>query len=219
MNLHSPVLALCALLVCSCATTAPKPPVARYTAPAAAAPVSPVAESVRADVAATGVVAARLEVQVEGLRKSADTLRTGMTTALAEVDRLRVAKTATATELDSLYTMLANSTVQVRDLFAEAESARETAASQRELRTKAETSLAALARAAAARDAEAASLRLQHADMAALVNDQAQANTALEIKLAKSEKNAALGSYVKGCIWVAAIGFLIFMALKIYKPF
>lgn len=216
-------LLLVPLLLVSCAHTPKALPSARFSTPPAALPVLPAAEAVRADVAASGAMAARLEGQVAGLQRSTSSLREGLGKAVTEADRLRNQKAATEKELSSLWQMLKDSEAKVQALVAEVEAAWNTAAQQRELRVKAEANLAELTRTAAARDAEAASLRLQRQDMVSVIDDQAKENQRLTTKLAAMEGNAALGKSVK---WLAAllvlavvIWFALKILLRIYKPF
>lgn len=188
------------------------------TAPSRSADVSPIVEVVRGDAAKTSVVSARLEGQVANLQKSTATLKDGMAKSLAESARLRDAKMATEAELDGLWKMLTDSNVIARQLFDEAEKARDSAAEQKELRIAAESNLVALTRHSAARDAETAALRQQHQDMSGLVNSMAKEIDAQQASLIKAEKKAAVGSYLRGGVIVIAIVLVVLLFMWLWKP-
>ena len=212
------LIAACLCLAFTGCGSAPEPGIVRPTPPPVAAPVAPVAEAVRRDAAASAIVATRLEGQVVGLQRSTANLRDGMQKALDEAARLRDAKAASEAELDALWKMLTDSNEKARNLFAEVEAARASADEQRDLRVAAEQNLISLARAASLRDAENETLRTQNADLVKSLDAAARHQAALTDKLRKAERNAALGTYVKGCVWFLGIAAVILLALKIFKP-
>lgn len=212
---------LAALLACSCAPRAiPLPGVP--TAPKPSAAVSPAVETVRRESAAAQVTAAKLESQVGKLVDQTADLREDFTAAVTEAERLKAQATADEKELSALWQMLSNSEKKVRNLFTEAEAARESAALHKSQRLAAESNLEALARAAASRDAEVETLRLQRDDMAVTIRSQQESYQKLTADFDKANRQSAVGSYLSG--WVRFIGIAVVLVaavwcfVKFYKP-
>jgi chromosome segregation ATPase len=184
--------------------------------------VVPAVDTARAATAKTAVVSDRLERQVESLKKTATELNDGMADAVLEADRLRKQKSATEAELQGLWEKL--NAVKERNMFLElqADEAVAFANEQKTLRVEAEASLAEVSRLAAERDAEVVSLRLQHGDMAKMI-EAANAETAkLRADLNKANAEAGIGKFVKGLIWTTLImgglALAVYVILRTYVP-
>jgi len=200
---------LCVFLA-ACAPSIKKVPAPVMTAPARAVAVTPAATSAQAASNATGVVSAKLEGQVASLKVTTTNLRDGMNSTLKEVERLRAAKTATEIELTGLAAMMNDSNKRAGELLIEVGTAQTTAQEQTLLRAKAEKEIGALVKAAAARDAETDTLRLQNKDLNDLVKAKSEEADGLRTSLTEADKAAAVGSYLK---WVIGVmGLLLFLA-------
>ncbi len=209
---------LCLLLLASCA--APLPPVAvPVPAPRPTAAVAPLVATVRQDAAKTAAVAAKLEGQVGSLRELSGSLSDGLNTAMAEVEKLRIAKTATETELESVWQLLTASNTQARNLFAEVEKTKALADEHQDARRMADERLVELATAAVARDAETLALRDQRDHYAAELAKAGIVHASLLEKLAKEKSKAAVGTYLKGIAAFLILIAVAIVALKIFKPF
>lgn len=179
------------------------------------AAVSPLVDRSKADAARTNEAASKLESKVDDLRLTTTALRAGMTAATAEAERLRDQKTASEKELQGLWELLTASDQHAKQLFAEVEKAKTIADQQKSFRLLAERNLDELAKAAIARDTETVELRAQRDQLS---KDLGTAQLAYEQqagKLATAEKRAAVGTYLKGCVWVLGISLLIIVALYV----
>lgn len=206
------------LALASCTAPTPPPPKA-IPAPRQSADVSPLVAAAREDAVKAGTVSAKLEGQVEGLKATSGHLADGLGAAIAELDKLRFAKAATETELESLWAMLTASNTQARNLFAEVEKAKATADEQKVARLGAERAIDSLLKAAAEADREKLELRDQREHYAAELAKAGIVHADLLEKLSIADKKAAVGTYLKG---IAAFVILILaavVALKVFKPF
>lgn len=204
---------LLAIFLASCASR-PEALVVAPSAPPKAVPVAPAAVEVRAGVRDGSAAAQKLEVQVDGMRRTAAGLRENMQRAMDEASRLRAAKTATEAEIDGLWTMLSNSNDHAKNLFEEAERSRATAADLRGKLAAAEKSVEDLIRIASNKDAEAEVLRSQNADLVKALDASSRNHEATKASLRKAERNAALGSWVKSMGWVILIAAILLVAVK-----
>ena len=215
------LLSLLAVLCASCATQRQLAP-SHYTAPQKAADVSASAATVRSDAIKGFVVSARLENQVSSLQTKATTLQDSLAKSFVEASKLRDQKTATEAELDQLYASMTLAQEQVGAIVVDAAAAKQTADEQSRLRAAAEGNLEKLTASAAAKDAEAAALQSQHADMEKTIADNQAINAKLAARVEKSEKAAAVGTYLKWCIGIVGatlIAAIIVIAyLKFLKP-
>jgi predicted RNase H-like nuclease (RuvC/YqgF family) len=212
------IAAALSFILASCATRKPEPLVVAPTAPPKAVPVAPAAVEVRAGVRDGSVAAERLEVQVDGMRRTAAGLRETMQRAVDEAARLREAKTATEAEIDALWKMLSNSNDHAKNLFDEVERSKATAADLRAKLATAEKSVEDLIRIAANKDAEADGLRLQNADLVKALDSSVRAHETTKRALSKAEGDAALGSYIKAMGWVIVIAAILIAAAKLFMP-
>lgn len=189
------------------------------TAPAHSAEVVPTVQRARIIYEEQGAASRKLEDQVGRISKELSESKSAMTAALAEADRLRVQQSASPAELTGLFQQL--KAVQARNLFLEAEvaAAVSTADLQKNLRVTAEANLAALEKVAADRDAETATLRLQHEDMAAMILSQKTAFEAQAKTLTKAKEDAAIGGYLRTWVIVVAVCLGLFIALSAYLKF
>ena len=137
-----------------------------------------------------------------------------MTAATAEADRLRKQKAATEKELDGLWQLLNGTEARAAALFAEVESAKRIADEQKAHRVIAEKRLDELAKAAIARDNETLELRSQRDHYVSELDKAVKAHAAMQASLSAAEQKAAVGTYLKGCIWF--IGIALFLALLFY---
>lgn len=213
MKLHPSLPLAAAILLASCSTTPDVPPRA-IPEPTQTAAVSPLVDQAKADAAKGGEVSARLESKVESLQRTTADLRTGMTAATAEADRLRKQKAATEKELDGLWQLLNGTEARAAALFAEVESAKRIADEQKAHRVIAEKRLDELAKAAIARDNETLELRSQRDHYVSELDKAVKAHAAMQASLSAAEQKAAVGTYLKGCIWF--IGIALFLALLFY---
>lgn len=207
----------CCLLLASCASQKPVPG-SVPTAPAKAEFVAPAVESYRRSSNASGATSAKLEGQVNALSQQAITLRSGLQVATAEAARLVKQKSATEKELNDQWVALTVLTERNLALELSTAAANATALKQAEMRAALETDLDALVSKANAKDTEANVLRLQHSDLS---TDVLRLNGEIKtLSAAKdaAEKKAAVGGYIKGCIWFLAIVAVIFVGLKLYLP-
>lgn len=200
------------LLVASCATT--EPPPRAMPAPIQSAAVTPVVDAVRANSARSSEVSGRLESQVESLRKSTADLRQDFAAATAEASRLKAQKAASEKELDALWLILNSTEQRAKALFDEVEKAKTIADEQKAQRAVAEKRLDELAKAALARDTETLELRAQRDDLAAELDKSVKAHARMQSRLSAAEQKAAVGTYLKGCIWF--IGIALFLSLLFY---
>lgn len=219
-QLRALLLALGSVALASCARDTPVPPRA-IPAPVQSAAVSPAVDGVKADAAKTAEVSGRLEAKVESLQRATADLRTGMTAATAEADRLRKQKIASEKELDALWKMLTNEEARAAALFAEVEKAKEIADQQKAHRAIAEKRLDELAKAAIARDTETLELRAQRDHLSGELDKAGQVHADMLAKLSKAEMKAAVGSYLKGIVWF--LGSLIVLVVVVkaaafFKP-
>ncbi len=210
-------LSCLAFLAASCAYR-PPPPGTVPTAPAKVDAVAPAVESYRRASNSSGATSAKLESQVNALSQQATSLRTGLEAATAEAQRLTQQKSATEKELNNLWLSLTTLTERNQLLEKEAAAANSTALTQQAMRAALETELDDLVSRANAKDSEAGVLRLQHADLSAEVLRLNGDITKLTAAKDKAEKSAAVGRYIKGCIWFLAIIAIAFIALKLYLP-
>jgi len=212
------LLSLLAVLCASCATQRQLAP-SHYTAPPKAADVSASAATVRSDAIKGFVVSARLESQVSSLQTKTATLQDSLAKSFVEASKLRDQKTATEAELDQLYSSMTLAQEQVGAIVADAVAAKQTADEQSRLRALAEIGLEQLTANAAAKDAEAAALQSQHADMQASLNDAQTTNAKLAARVEKSERAAAVGTYLKWCIGIAGTILIIAIVGGVYLKF
>lgn len=194
------------ILLASCSTSQDVPPRA-IPAPIQTAAVSPLVDQAKADAAKGGEVSARLESRVEALQATTSDLRQGISAATSEADRLRKQKAATEKELDGLWQMLTGAESRAAALFAEVEKAKTIADEQKAQRVVAERRLDELAKAAIANDIEKQELRTQRDSLASELAKS-------EDLRRKAEMRAAVGTYLKGCIWF--IGISLLLALLFY---
>jgi len=200
------------LAMASCAHQAkiqPAPP-----RPVESAAVAPSVEIVKKQAAVQRATSEKLEGKVATLAKATGELQTGLVAATAEAARLRAAKAATESELDGLWQMLTNETSRAAEMFAAAEESRKLADDQKAQRIEAEKRLADLATVAALRDSEVGNLRLQLDAMAKQIQAAQASEAAMQASLAKAEKKAAVGTYLKGIVWV--LGIAAFLALALW---
>ena len=197
------------LLMTCCAHKAVMPALVP-TAPPVAVAVVPTVTAVQKSQQTARAAGEKLESQVGKFSGDAATLRKGLQDATVEADRLRKQKSATEADLDKLWAQLNELTQRNMFLETEALEAVKTANDQRLARVEVEKQLEAALRAAEAKDAEAASLRLQNADLGQIIKDQGGKIDSLNAATKKAEANAAIGGYLKGCIWF--IGIMLFMA-------
>ena len=209
--LAGPVAGLILLASCS---TAPEAPPKAIPAPTQTAAISPLVDHAKADATKGGEISARLESKVESLQRTTADIRTGMTAATAEADRLRKQKAATEKELDGLWQLLNGTETRAAALFAEVESAKRIADEQKAHRVIAEKRLDELAKAAIARDNETLELRAQRDHYADELDKAGKVHADMLARLSKAEQKAAVGGYLKGCIWF--IGIALFLALLFY---
>lgn len=209
------LLAWCLLyMLVGCSPDAATPPPRAIPAPRQTEAVTPLVERVRADTAKSGEVSAKLEGKVEALQRTTGELRAGMSAATAEADRLRKQKAATEKELDGLWKLLNGTEARAAALFAEVESAKQIADEQKAHRLVSEKRLDELAKAAIARDIETLELRDQRDQLAADVDRAGKVHADMLARLSKAEQRAAVGAYLKGCIWF--LGVSLFLALLFY---
>lgn len=211
------LLLVLALALPSCAVRRPVPGMIP-TAPAKAAPIAPAVAAARADAAATDAVSQRLETQVAVLKRSAETLQGSLAKSFVEASRLRDQKSASEQELNGLYMSLGDSKALTQSLVDEVAVARSTADEQAALRLKAEKDRDDLFVAAAAKDAENATLRSQNTDLGATVTRLNGDVRTLSAAKEKSDKNAAVGGFLKGCVWFLAVAAIGFLVLWMYFP-
>lgn len=214
------LLAIGSTVFASCARDTPVPPRA-IPAPVQSAAVSPAVDSVKADAAKTAEVSGRLEARVESLQRVTADLRTGMTSAAAEADRLRKQKAASEKELDALWKMLTNEEARAAALFAEVETAKKIADEQKAHRAIAEKRLDELAKAAIARDTETLELRAQRDHLSDELDKAGKVHADMLAKLSKAEMKAAVGSYLKGVVWFLGIVIVLVVAVRViafFKP-
>lgn len=209
--LSRPVAAL-VLLLSACSN--PQPPPRAIPAPIQSAAVTPAVDAVRTDSAKQREVSGRLESQVDALRKSSADLRQDFASATAEAARLKVQKAASEKELDALWLILNGTEARAKALFDEVEKAKAIADEQKAQRSVAEKRLDELAKAAIARDTETAELRTQRDHLADELEKAIQAHARMQTRLSAAEQKAAVGTYLKGCIWF--IGVSLFLALLFY---
>lgn len=200
------------IVLTACSPTV-QPPRA-MPAPIQSAAVTPVVDAVRADSVKTSEVSGRLESQVESLRKSSADLRQNFAAATAEAARLKAQKAATEKELDGLWLILTGTEARAKALFDEVEKAKAIADEQKAQRSIAEKRLDELAKAALARDTETLELRAQRDDLAAELDKAVKAHARMQSSLSAAEQKAAVGTYLKGCIWF--IGIALFLSLLFY---
>lgn len=217
MKHHITITALCAILA-SCAT--PTPPVAiPVPAPRQTAAVAPMVATARQEAAKTAAVAAKLETQVGSLRELSGSLSGGLKTALTEVEKLRFAKAATETELDSVWKLLTASSEEARNLFDEVEKAKAMADQHQQARILADERLVELATAAHARDAEVLELRDQRDHFASELSKAGVVHADLLEKLSKEKAKSAVGTYLKNIVLGLILAGIAIVAIKIFKPF
>ena len=196
------IFASFALVGCVPKETAPPQAI---IAPNQSAAVSPLVDQAKADAAKGGEVSAKLERQVETLRKNSLDLQHGFSAATNEAARLRAQKAASEKELDALWEMLNGTEARAKELFAEVEKAKAIADEQRDHRVLAEKRLDELAKAALARDTETLELRKQR-DFLADENERAgKVIEGLKVDLRRADMKAAVGSYLKGVAWFIGI--------------
>lgn len=211
------ILALLILAAVSCA-----PPVVPRaivpTAPPRSASVSPAVEMARAAGSKAAIASDRLERQVETLKQTASALNDGMADAVLEADRLRKQKSANEVELQGLWEKL--TAVKQRNLFLEvqADEAVKYAVDQKTLRLEAEASLTAVSRIAADRDAEVISLRLQRGDMTRIIHEQGEAFDAQAAQLVTAQKQAAVGGFLKWCLFGVVALCAGYLLIRTYVP-
>ena len=141
-------------------------------------------------------------------------LRQDFASATAEAARLKAQKAASEKELDSLWILLTGTEARAKALFDEVEKAKAIADEQRAARLLAEKGLEELAKAAIARDTETLELRAQRDALANELDQAVKAHARMQVSLSKAEQKAAVGSYLKGCIWF--IGVALFLSLLFY---
>lgn len=200
-----PLLAIISIALGSC-THETVPPRA-IPAPIQSAAVTPAVDAVRADSAKGREISGRLETQVDALRKSSADLRQDFASATAEAARLKAQKAATEKELDALWILLTGTEQRAKALFDEVEKAKTIADQQKAQRVVAERRLDELAKAAIANDIEKQELRTQRDSLASELAKS-------EDLRRKAEMRAAVGTYLKGCIWF--IGISLLLALLFY---
>lgn len=209
------IVAVCLMVSCG---TKPHVTPAVVTAPPRALPVSTAAEAVRHDAVATSQVSQRLESQVAGLRQSTATLRERVTAAVDETAKLKAAKGATEAQIARLCDLLTETNQKAVELSAEVEATQKSADEQRTLRFRAEDNLAALMRSAAAKDAECDTLRSQNSDLAKTLDALTKDRDQTSALLAKAEKQAAVGRYLRNWLIGIVIGVVAYFILRIYLP-
>lgn len=187
--------------------------------PIETAPVTPTVEAVKAQVAVQRATSEKLEGKVETLARTTGELRTGLAAATAEAARLRDAKTATESELDGIWRMLQAEQNRAAEMFAAADESRKLADDQRKQRIEAEKRLADLTTAAALRDSETANLRKAVEQMAKQIEAARDAEATMQASLAKAERKAAVGSYLKGIVWFLGIAAFLAFALWLATKF
>jgi hypothetical protein len=219
--MHGSAYILAALAVAclaSCAPPLPPPVASAVPAPRITPPVAPLVAAVAADLRAAASASAKLEGEVAALRVSAGGLAEGLDLAAAEVDRLKIAKAGTDTELDTLAGMLTAAHTQARNLFLEVEAAQATAAAHREARETAERRVADLRAAAAVHDQETAALRDQVAHYTGELDKAGKVHADLLARLSEAKSKAAVGGYLKGMIgWIIFAGVLIVAGVLFLK--
>lgn len=216
------ILAWCLLsMLVGCASKVDPVPPKAIPAPRQSAAVSPLVDQAKADAAKGGEVSSRLEGKVESLQRTTGELRAGMSVATSEADRLRKQKAATEKELDGLWQLLNGTEARAAALFAEVETAKKIADEQKAHRVIAEKRLDELAKAAIARDTETAELRDQRDHLAGELDKAGKVHADMLARLSKAEQKAAVGSYLKGCIWFIGIVIVLVVAVRVmafFKP-
>ena len=217
--LHLLSSVFCLLLFClsSCAVKRPAPGMIP-TAPAVAAPMAPQVLIARQAADATGTVSSKLETQVQVLKQSTTTLQSSLAKSFIEATRLRDLKTATEKDLDLLAQDLGDSKALTQNLVDEVTLANTTADEQRSARLKSDAALEELTISAANKDSENSVLRSQNIDLGATVTQSNADVQVMAIALDSANKKAAVGGYLKGCIWVLAGVIIIGIFLWFYLP-
>lgn len=202
-------LTLAAVIILASCSTAPEAPPKAIPAPTQTVAVSPLVDQAKADAAKGGEVSSRLEGKVESLQRTTGELRAGMSVATAEADRLRKQKAATEKELDGLWQLLNGTEARAAALFAEVETAKKIADEQKAHRIIAEKRLDELAKAAIARDNETLELRSQRDHYVSELDKAVKAHASMQARLSAAEQKAAVGTYLKGCIWFIGVALLL----------
>lgn len=169
------LLALAVALLASCASK-PSPSAIAPPAPPRAVQVAPEVSKLRDQITVADRSVAVIDAGAKEAAKAA-------TAARQEAERLKVQKSASEAELDGLWKQL--QTVEIRNLFLEAETSRLAANL-----TDARDTAAKLQQHAAAKDAEADQLRAGHAHLASMVGDYSKQLAAAREKITKESSRA-----------------------------
>ena len=213
----SAIAAIVVLFLFSCAPA----PASRAIIPAApprTAPAAPVIATTRATQTASATASARLESQVNTLRQSASELQDGMAEAVLEADRLRRQKSATEADLNGLWQKLTH--LQTRNLFleTEAETAVTYATEQKERRAVAEQAVTDLTALTTAQEAELSSYRIQYQDITTAYQASETARATAETARAAAEKQAAVGNYLRRCLFGLVALIAAYFVIKLAIP-
>lgn len=214
------ILLIIVLSFASCAKNAQPIPRA-IPAPTQASAVTPVAQAVKDDAVKSAVIAERLENKVESLQKTSSGLRDELSLATAEASRLKQQKAASADELQTLWQTLNSTEQKAKALFEEIEQAKLAAEEQKQLRAITEKRMDELLKTAVARDNETVELRAQRDHLASELTRAEKIVEQAQADLSKAQMKAAVGSYLKGCIWFIAIVVIAVIAVKtisFFKP-
>lgn len=181
------------------------------TAPAVVAAAAPKAAAVQQASQTNAVATARLTGQVETLRAASADLSSRLTEALAEADRLRKQPATTQAQVEKLWQTL--NEAQTRNLFVESAfaEAKTIINDQQSAQRQQDESIKVMIASADEKDAEAATLRAQHTDMGVTITAQQKYITALTAENLKSQRDAAVGSFLKWYAVGASIA--VFLAL------
>ena len=217
-----PVILFLCSLIAACAPKMVSHPVIAPPPPKSAA-ITPVADTVRKNFSANAVVAAKLEGQVEGLRKSTDQLKADLDKAVDESARLKVAKTASEAELAGLYDTLKGVDEKVAVFQTEAIAAESTAAHERALRQASEENVAALMTAAADKDASDKALAGENAGLRSALDLRGKDLDTMQAKLEAAKEDAGIGRLMKRLAWTLVISMILIVIAKMflskYLPF
>ena len=187
-------------------------PVAR---PVETVPITPLVEKARQEAADARETASQLSDKVDVLHDQTAKLGTGLKAATAEADRLRQQKAASEKELEGLWQMLTNEQARAAEMFRQVETSKELAALATKQRMLAETRLGELTELAAARDSEVANLRLHADGLSAQIVVKDRTIKMQSGQISELERKAAVGSYLKGCIWFLGIAATVCAALYV----
>ena len=184
------------------------------TAPPPAEHVAPMVDAAQNSEQKVRQAGERLEGRVVELSQNATALHNDMMAAVAEADKLRKQKTATEEQLTDLWRRLTEITNRNMFLEKEADDALNDANAQKLARVELEKQIGLLKKAGVAKDQENDTLTSQNGDKRLTISDQGEIINKLNARAVAAEKNAAVGSYLKGCVWV--LGILLFLAVLFF---